>query len=129
MQYHTKLPKERTLPRANILPDIAGQFAGHAGCVSAFALVPVEFFTHAEGDLSPGLAEPYTLVKNGKPDNGEERLLRRQGRQLMAILVADIVGYCRLMHADEAGTVRHLNAYKSLMADTIESHGNNGSFK
>jgi len=27
-------------------------------------------------------------------------------RRLAAILVADVVGYSRLMHADEAGTLR-----------------------
>ena len=43
-------------------------------------------------------------------------------RRLMAILVADIAGYCRLMHADELGTVEHLNSCRHLMAGEIDSH-------
>lgn len=35
----------------------------------------------------------------------------RVGRRLLAILVADTVGYSRLMGADELGTLRALKAY------------------
>jgi class 3 adenylate cyclase len=34
------------------------------------------------------------------------------GRRLAAILVADIVGYSRLMGLDEAGTIRRLKALR-----------------
>ncbi|MHB2208205.1 adenylate/guanylate cyclase domain-containing protein [Methylobacterium sp. CM6257] len=39
------------------------------------------------------------------------------GRRLAAILVADIVGYSRLMGADEAGTVRRLKALRRAVTD------------
>jgi class 3 adenylate cyclase/tetratricopeptide (TPR) repeat protein len=40
-------------------------------------------------------------------------------RRLAAILSADAKGFARLMGEDEAGTVRILTAYRSIMADTI----------
>ena len=39
------------------------------------------------------------------------------GRRLAAILVADIVGYSRLMGADEAGTIRRLKALRREVTD------------
>src|ERR1041384_6548149 len=38
-------------------------------------------------------------------------------RRLTAILAADVVGYSRLMGADETGTLAALNAIRSEMAD------------
>jgi class 3 adenylate cyclase/pimeloyl-ACP methyl ester carboxylesterase len=44
-------------------------------------------------------------------------------RRLAAILAADVVGYSRLMNADEAGTLSALQAHRSeLIAPTIERH-------
>ena len=44
-------------------------------------------------------------------------------RRLSAILIADIVGYSRLVGADEAGTLRALNAHRRELIDpTIASH-------
>jgi adenylate cyclase len=49
----------------------------------------------------------------------EERLQRR----LAAILSVDVVGYSRLMGADEAGTLSRLNALRRQLIDpTIISH-------
>jgi hypothetical protein len=46
-----------------------------------------------------------------------------QGRRLSAILIADIVGYSRLVGADEAGTLRALNAHRRELIDpTVASH-------
>lgn len=44
-------------------------------------------------------------------------------RKLMAIMIADVAGYCRLMHADETNTVTYLNLYKTIMARQIDRHG------
>jgi len=44
-------------------------------------------------------------------------------RRLAAILVADIAGYSRLMHADEAATVRDLKAHQSAILPLIGRHG------
>ena len=40
-------------------------------------------------------------------------------RRLAAILAADIAGYSRLMHEDEAATVRDLNAHQSAILPLI----------
>src|SRR4249920_2476255 len=44
-------------------------------------------------------------------------------RRLAAILAADIAGYSRLMHADEAATVRDLKAHQSAILPLIGRHG------
>jgi adenylate cyclase len=44
-------------------------------------------------------------------------------RRLAAILAADIAGYSRLMHADEAATVRDLKAHQSVLLPLIGRHG------
>ena len=45
-------------------------------------------------------------------------------RRLAAIVSADVVGYSRLMGADEAGTLRRLNQHRSELIDPlIEKHG------
>jgi adenylate cyclase len=43
-------------------------------------------------------------------------------RKLTAILSADVRGYSRLMGADEEATVRTLQAYKEVMASSIQHH-------
>jgi adenylate cyclase len=43
-------------------------------------------------------------------------------RRLAAILAADIAGYSRLMHADEAATVRDLKAHQSVILPLIGRH-------
>src|SRR5881397_2586396 len=50
----------------------------------------------------------------------EERLLNRR---LAAILAADIAGYSRLMHEDEAATVRDLKAHQNVILPLIGQHG------
>ena len=44
-------------------------------------------------------------------------------RRLAAILAADIAGYSRLMHADEAATVRDLKAHQSVILPLVGRHG------
>src|SRR5918912_1794781 len=44
-------------------------------------------------------------------------------RRLAAILAADIAGYSRLMHEDEAATVRDLKAHQSIVLPLIARHG------
>jgi adenylate cyclase len=41
-------------------------------------------------------------------------------RKLIAILSADVKGYSRLMGEDEEGTLRSLNAYKEIMAGSLQ---------
>jgi class 3 adenylate cyclase/Ca2+-binding EF-hand superfamily protein len=43
-------------------------------------------------------------------------------RKLSAVLMADVVGYSRLMGEDEAATLQTLNAYHGIMADLITQH-------
>lgn len=50
--------------------------------------------------------------------------MARQQRRLAAIVSADVVGYSRLMQADEAGTHARLKVhYKELVAPKIEDYG------
>jgi adenylate cyclase len=44
-------------------------------------------------------------------------------RRLAAILAADIAGYTRLMHEDEAATVRDLKAHQSVILPLVGQHG------
>src|SRR5262245_10738835 len=44
-------------------------------------------------------------------------------RRLAAILAADIAGYSRLMHEDEASTVRDLKAHQSVILPLVARHG------
>jgi TolB-like protein/class 3 adenylate cyclase len=44
-------------------------------------------------------------------------------RRLAAILAADIAGYSRLMHGDEAATVQDLKAHQSVILPLIGRHG------
>ena len=43
-------------------------------------------------------------------------------RKLAAIMMADVVGYSRLMGADEAATVRTLKSYRGVFAAQVSSH-------
>ncbi|MEX2649577.1 MAG: adenylate/guanylate cyclase domain-containing protein [Alphaproteobacteria bacterium] len=50
--------------------------------------------------------------------------MERQQRRLVAILAADVVGYSRLMAADEAGTLARFNALRAeLIEPKIEQYG------
>jgi TolB-like protein/class 3 adenylate cyclase len=51
---------------------------------------------------------------------GEEPSMKRR---LAAILAADIAGYSRLMHEDEAATVRDLKSHQSVILPLIGRHG------
>jgi TolB-like protein/class 3 adenylate cyclase/cytochrome c-type biogenesis protein CcmH/NrfG len=44
-------------------------------------------------------------------------------RRLAAILAADIAGYSRIMHEDEAATVRDLKAHQSVVLPLVARHG------
>ena len=47
-------------------------------------------------------------------------------RKLTAILCADVVGYSRLMGADEEATIETLNAYREVFLSQIESNHGGG---
>jgi adenylate cyclase len=55
----------------------------------------------------------------------EERLQRR----LAAILVTDVVGYTRMMQADEAGTLSRLKAFRAKFFDPVTERYNGRTFK
>ena len=44
-------------------------------------------------------------------------------RKLAAILSADVVGYSRLMAADEAGTIEQLKVSRELIGGLVRQHG------
>ena len=55
---------------------------------------------------------------------GNALVMENPRRKLVAILIADVAGYCRLMYEDEVATVGQLNFYKGIMIGIIEnSHG------
>ena len=43
-------------------------------------------------------------------------------RRLAAILAADVVGYSRLMQADDQATLRMLNESRDLFSDKVDAH-------
>ncbi len=43
-------------------------------------------------------------------------------RRLAAILAADVVGYSRLMEADEEATARTLSTYREIIEGLVASH-------
>ena len=43
-------------------------------------------------------------------------------RRLAAILATDVVGYSRLVHADEEGTLRTLRAYREIIDGLVSLH-------
>ena len=43
-------------------------------------------------------------------------------RRLAAILAADVVGYSRLMEADEEATARTLGTYREIIEGLVASH-------
>ena len=43
-------------------------------------------------------------------------------RKLIAILCADVVGYSRLMGADEEATIETLTAYRKVFTSEIKNH-------
>ncbi len=51
-----------------------------------------------------------------------ESVVKPVTRKLAAILAADIAGYAGLMEADEVGTLRALNAHRSILDGLIEEH-------
>ncbi len=50
----------------------------------------------------------------------------RVQRRLAAILAADVVGYSRLMEADEEATVATLSTYQEIIEGLIASHHGRG---
>src|SRR3954466_2117795 len=44
-------------------------------------------------------------------------------RKLAAIFCADVADYSRLMHANEAQTLRSLNAHRAIMDELLTEHG------
>jgi hypothetical protein len=65
--------------------------------------------------LGIGLPTRETAMQAGSPD--------RVDRRLAAILAADVVGYSRLMEADEAGTARLLRDHRSVADALVTEHG------
>ena len=62
-------------------------------------------------------------LKVVKPVLKEESVFspdRRQQRRLLAVMVADAVGYSRLMHDDETATVAALNANKKMIMREVK---------
>src|SRR5688572_23073478 len=53
---------------------------------------------------------------------GPEPNQERQERRLLAIFAADVVGYSRLMRADEQGTLRALQADREIIDRLITEH-------
>jgi len=43
-------------------------------------------------------------------------------RRLAAVLVADVVGYSRLMAEDESATVQTLTTYRHAISDLVSDH-------
>jgi adenylate cyclase len=55
--------------------------------------------------------------KRGRNSQGETVTRERIERRLTAILVADVAGFCRLVQADDEGTVAQLKAHRRSLVD------------
>jgi class 3 adenylate cyclase len=67
--------------------------------------------------LRRGECLPNGLPANSKPDAELLMTEQRIHRRLAAILSADVVGYSRLMAADEAGTLAALKRHRESIFD------------
>lgn len=68
--------------------------------------------------IHPPYYESHTLVQGGTGFMGETRVQRR----LAAILAADVVGYSKLMEADEESTLRTLKSHREIIDGLIHHH-------
>src|SRR5580700_5554954 len=58
------------------------------------------------------------------PESPEEPVLKPgDQRKLAAVMFTDIVGYSRMMHQDEAGTMRFLALHNALLEDQVKAFG------
>lgn len=76
-----------------------------------------------DDSLSPTyLTDASNLVKTSNTAHVTGKSISTQDlrRKLVAILIADVVGYCRLMSEDEAATVSTLTSYKRMMTGLVE---------
>ena len=76
-----------------------------------------------DDDLSPRyLFNVPNLTKIGDTEPVACKSISKQDlrRKFVAILIADVAGYCRLMNEDEAGTVSTLTAYKRIMVGLVK---------
>lgn len=70
-----------------------------------------------------GSAEELLEALQGRGGEAPPPVIRGRQRKLAAILSADVVGYSRLMGADESGTIQALTDCRELISSTIRGHG------
>ncbi|MBT8350147.1 MAG: adenylate/guanylate cyclase domain-containing protein [Deltaproteobacteria bacterium] len=94
------------------------------------AQIAVAYVLNHEKLLDDGLSPRYlfnvpNLNKIGSTEPVASRSIATQGlrRKFVAILIADVAGYCRLMNEDEAATVSTLTAYKRMMVGLVKRYG------
>jgi len=68
-----------------------------------------------------GLGGYATFAVRARASGPRYRIARH--RRLAAILAADVVGYSRLMEADEAGTARMLRDHRAAADPLVAEHG------
>lgn len=111
--------------------DSRGQGDGVPGDFVFVPLSVLQSMVSAPGQIRTHTGQFIILNSSAKiaqesiliPENGDNPLPTDHfERRLMAILVADVAGYCRLMHADETGTVGCLNRYKNILAGEIDAN-------
>jgi class 3 adenylate cyclase len=94
-----------------------------------FAKIAIALVLNPDRLLNDGLRQKYlsdgpNLGKTGGNGCVTTKLITTQEprRKFVAILVADVVEYCRLMNEDEAATVSTLTSYKRMMAGLVERY-------
>src|SRR5271165_853203 len=93
-------------------------FGGFAGSKSApAAMGGKEIFAGRAHRCSS--VYDYPTGENAMQAGSRDRVDRR----LAAILAADVVGYSRLMEADEAGTARMLREHRAAGVPLVAEHG------
>lgn len=93
------------------------------------ALVAIALVQNHGKRLDDGLPPRYlfnvpNLTKIGGTECVTSKSIAAQDlrRKFVAILIADVAGYCRLMNEDEAATVSILTSYKQLMVGLVERY-------
>jgi len=78
----------------------------------------------SDNRLSPKYLFDAPIVETCDNECVATKLIATQDlrRKFVAILIADVAGYCRLMNEDEAATVSTLTSYKRMMAGLVESY-------
>ena len=133
MKPYAVAPREADGQPAAAPANMTNPDAPSAEALFDFILIPVKKGLANGREAGPGASWTGDMVPAAvsaqlnvvKPEPQKEAVFNsnhRQHRRLMAVMVADAVGYSRLMHDDETATVAALNANKQMIMREVAAH-------